>query len=58
MIDDMVKITVDGIYPPRNKSDDGRENGFELLYSETPENPVNKRRAFNLDLVYPVPELK
>ena len=58
MIDDMTRIVVDPYYPPRNLEDRGRENLFELVYSELPENACNKRRPFNLDLVYPVPELK
>lgn len=56
MIDDMTKLTVDLVYPPKNVEE--RENGFELIYNESVENPVNKRRPFNLDLVYPIPELK
>jgi hypothetical protein len=55
MIDDMTKIVVDPVYPPRFVEKD-RENLFELVYSE--EQNINKRRPFNLDLVYPVPELK
>jgi hypothetical protein len=34
MIDDMVRLVVDPIYPPRNKPEE-RENLFELLYSDT-----------------------
>jgi hypothetical protein len=58
MIDDMTRIVVDPYYPPKNLEDKGRENLFELLYSELPENACNKRRPFNLDLVYPIPELR
>jgi hypothetical protein len=58
MIDDMTRIVVDPYYPPKNLEDRGRENLFELLYSELPENACNKRRPFTLDLVYPVPELR
>lgn len=32
MIDDMLKIQVDPIYPPKNV--EIRENEFELIYSE------------------------
>jgi hypothetical protein len=56
MIDDMTKLVVDPVYPPKNVEE--RENGFELIYNESTENPVNKRRPFSLDLVYPIPELK
>jgi hypothetical protein len=56
MVDDMFKLTVDLVCPPRVVEQ--RENGFELLYNEDPVNPVNKRRSFSYDLVYPVPELK
>lgn len=58
MIDDMTRLAVDPIYPPRNVEDPGRENLFELLYSEQPENACNKRRPFSLDLVYPIAEMK
>ena len=58
MIDDMTRIVVDPYFPPRNLQDPERENLFELIYSELPENAVNKRRPFSMDLVYPVPELK
>ena len=58
MIDDMTRLVVDPVFPPKNLEDPGRENLFELLYSENPENACNKRRPFTMDLVYPVPELK
>lgn len=54
MIDDMVKITVDPVYPP--KSVEQRENLFELVYSES--KGINKRRSFTFDDLYPVPELR
>lgn len=58
MIDDMTRIVVDPYFPPRNVEDPGRENLFELIYSEQPENMVNKRRPFGLDLMYPIADLK
>ena len=58
MIDDMTRITVDPYYPPRHIEDPHRENLFELVYSEQPENAINKRRPFSFDTVYPIPELK
>jgi hypothetical protein len=56
MIDDMVKIIVDPVYPPASVEE--RESLFELVYSEQPENMVNKRRPYSMDLLYPVPELR
>jgi hypothetical protein len=58
MIDDMTRIVVDPVYPPRHTEDPHRPNLFELVYSENPENAVNKRRPYTLDHVYPIPELK
>jgi len=57
MIDDMTKLVVDPMFPPK-EVDSERENLFELLYSESHDQIINKRRPFNLDLVYPIPELK
>ena len=54
MIDDMMKLVVDPIYPPKHVEE--RENLFELLYSEN--TGLNKRRPYSYDLLYPVPELK
>ena len=54
MMDDMFKITVDPIYPPKQVEE--RENDFELVYSEV--RGINKRRNFSYDLLYPVPALK
>ena len=63
MIDDLFKLTLDDSFKPRNSS--GAQNGFELIYRENwaPNDPnslpaVNQRRPFNIDLCYPVPELK
>jgi Tubulin-tyrosine ligase family len=58
MIDDMTRLVVDPYFPPKNVEDPKRENLFELLYSEQPENAINKRRPFSLDLLYPIAELK
>ena len=57
MIDDMTKIVIDPIFPPKFV-DTERENLFELLYSESDSGIINKRRPFNLDLMYPIAELK
>ena len=54
MIDDLLKLQVDPICPP--KSVEERDNLFELIYSDTKN--INKRRSFNYDLLYPIPELK
>lgn len=62
MLDDMVKLTVDPTYEPKNV--DSRPNNFDILYREDQacttrgKLPVNKRRPFALDLCYPIPELK
>jgi len=50
---------VDPIFKPSNKPQT-QESGFELLYREESQNlpAVNLRRSFDLDLVYPVPQLK
>lgn len=58
MLDDMTRIAVDPYFPPRTLEDPKRESLFELLYSEMPENAVNKRRSFSLDLMYPIVEKK
>jgi hypothetical protein len=34
LIDDMLKIVVDPIFPPKNKGDPSAINNFELLYCE------------------------
>lgn len=57
MIDDMTKLIVDPVFQPR-EVDNERENLFELVYQENIDSTFNKRRPFNLDLVYPIAELK
>lgn len=58
MIDDMIKLVVDPVYPPKNPGEP-RESLFDLVLSDNPDQPpVNKRRPFSMDLVYPVSELK
>ena len=57
MIDDMIRLTVDPTYPPR-KAGEARESLFDLVLSDNPEAPVNKRRPFSLDVLYPISELK
>jgi hypothetical protein len=56
MIDDMLKLTIDPLFPPE-KVDNKRENDFELLYcghqSRYSSTPINKRRNFNVSL-YPI----
>ena len=62
LIDDMMKLAVDPFCKPRNKPSD--DNGFELVYREEnywvqpPITAVNLRRAYTLDLCYPIPELR
>jgi hypothetical protein len=62
MIDDLIKIAIDPVFKPSRKIDS--ENRFECVYREEnlyaipPVNGINLRRPYNLDLCYPVPELK
>ena len=60
MFNDLLKIVVDPVCPPKNIPEFDRENDFELLYREEGKNgpAVNVRRPFSLDLVYPIPELR
>lgn len=64
MVDDLFKLTVDQVIKPKHETRTSEPNGFELIYREAswqdPNGPpaVNHRRPFNLDLCYPVPELK
>jgi hypothetical protein len=60
MVEDMVKLTVDPVFKPRNKPDEYDKNGFELIYREEQNNlpAVNQRRPFNLDFCYPISDLK
>jgi hypothetical protein len=61
MIDDMLKIVVDPLFPP-DVSSEGRENRFELLYCEVGSpfssdgGSRNLRQPYSVAL-YPVPEL-
>lgn len=57
MIDDMIRLTVDPIYPPKNEWDE-RESLFDLVLNDNHDQPINKRRPFSMDLIYPVAELK
>ena len=61
MINDMLKIVLDPVIPPQTEHEPERENDFELIYRDANSKhgpPVNVRRAYSLDLVYPIPELK
>lgn len=62
MIDDAIKIAVDPVCKPKKKTENYDQNGFELIYREenqyTMTTGVNHRRAYNLDLCYPIPSLK
>ena len=45
---------------PAADFDPGRENDFELLYQDASQAhgpAVNRRRSFEFDLLYPIPEL-
>ena len=60
MVEDMVKLTVDPVFKPKSKPAEYDKNGFELIYREEQNNvpAVNHRRPFNLDLCYPIIDLK
>lgn len=60
MFEDMTQIVVDPIFKPRIKPEREKENRFELIYREERggKSYVNKRRPFNIDLCYPIPDLK
>ena len=58
MLDDMLRITVDPVYPPRDLPEPERPNLFDLIYSESPENSVNTRRPISMDHLYPIRDLK
>jgi hypothetical protein len=42
MVEDLVKIVIDPVFPPENKVK-SKENGFQLLYKK---GVINKRRPF------------
>ena len=61
MIEDMLKIVVDPVLKPKNVPDRERPNDFELIWREASAKhgpPVNQRRSFSIDLIYPIPSLK
>lgn len=60
MMNDMFKIVLDPFLKPNNVPDSGRPNHFDLVYREegcSKGPPVNVRRSFEFNLLYPVPEL-
>lgn len=61
MIDDMLKITLDPVFPGIRELDDSK-NYFDLIFSpggtENSETPLNKRRSFDLSNIYPIPEFQ
>ena len=61
MIDDMLEITIDGLFPPKTPArDDSRPNNFELIYCESRSNyssmPINSRTPFT-EGPYPIKSL-
>jgi len=62
MIDDMLKLVVDPHFPPQKKGKNYDLNRFELLYcthlSKLSAKPVNRRRDYNIKLLYPIKELR
>lgn len=60
MCNDMIKLVVDPVLKPLNEMDPNRENDFQLIYRDASKKhgpAVNVRRPFNLDMLYPIPEL-
>ena len=61
MMEDMVRLVIDPVCKPKNQPVE-RESGFELIYREENQwagiTALNQRRSFNLDLSYPIPDLK
>ena len=59
MIDDMLKLMIDPVFPPEKPSP-RKENDYELLYcthhSKFSEKPINRRQDFNVP-IYPVKSL-
>jgi hypothetical protein len=55
LMDDLLKIVVDPVFKPRIVTPDV-DNGFELIYKEGIQ-PINLRRPFSQELVYPVKAL-
>lgn len=62
MIDDMLKLVLDPLFPESEREGQANENSFDLIYSpgntSNSDGPVNKRRSFELTHMYPVPELQ
>ena len=58
----MLKLVVDPHFPPEKKSKHYDKNRFELLYcthlSKLSSKPVNRRRDYNIKLLYPIREFK
>lgn len=65
LMNDMCKLVLDPVYEPRNIPEPERVNDFEILYREPQactvlnnKKPINKRRPFDYDLLYPFHDLK
>jgi len=61
MINDMVKIVIDPVIPPKDEYEPDRENSFELIYRDASQKhgpAVNVRRPYSHELIYPIPSLK
>lgn len=61
MLNDLFKIVLDPVFAPKTVPESTRPNNFDLIYKESTDAlgpPINKRRSFNLDLCYPIPDLK
>lgn len=61
MIDDLLELTVDPLFPPKIKPREDRSNGFELIYCESNSTlstkAVNTRSSF-FSNIYPIKELE
>ena len=60
MLNDMMKIVLDPVCPPKIVPDPMRPNEFELVYYDASRDresigipSINKRRPLSLDLLYP-----
>jgi hypothetical protein len=54
MLDDMLKLVIDPVFPPKNKDLFSTGNDFELLYSE---DPFRTTRSPFTKQIYPIESL-
>lgn len=62
MVDDMLRLVLDPVFPQAKVEPTDRKNKFDLIYSpgntNNSEVAVNKRRPYELSILYPVKELQ